>query len=112
MFPELLTFGLIAPFVLRIAVSFFILNLGLERRKKNYSWAVLVYVVIAFLLTVGLYTQLSAILGLILVKLDWIVDNKISWPKKDHIILYSLVGAILLSLIFTGPGLFAFDLPL
>lgn len=112
LFPDLLTFGLIAPFLLRIAAGLFVGYVGLERYKKPYKWLWVIHAICAILLVVGLYTQIAAILSIAVLKFNYIVDKKVSKPTKEHLMLYVIVEIILLSLLFTGPGFFAFDLPL
>ena len=115
-FPALLTYGLFAPSLLRLAVGVFILCLGLRRYKKPYQWTTIFYAISGILIVLGLYTQISAIVAIIVLKFDFYVDyyvNRKSTPvSKELYFLYALAGIILLSLLFTGPGLFAFDLPL
>ncbi|MEQ1561468.1 MAG: hypothetical protein ABL899_01950 [Nitrospira sp.] len=110
--PQLLTFGLVGPLLLRIAVAMFLFNLSLERFKKPYKLLSIVYAVSAGLIFIGLYTQIAVILGIIIIKADWIIDRGFKMPNKNEVILYSLLGASLLSILFTGPGFMAFDLPL
>ncbi len=111
-FPSLLTFGLLAPFLLRVGVGLFIILFGWERFNKPYKLSSIIYFATGIMLMVGLYTQVVVIIGIILIKFDYFVDRKFSPISKDKMIIYFLVAVILLSLLVTGPGLFAFDLPL
>ncbi len=116
LFPALFTFEIFAPLLLRLVVSLYILHLGLQRYKKEYKWSSFFYFIASGLLFVGLYTQAAAIAGILLNKFDFYVDyyknRKISPVSKEKYFLYALAGVILLSLLLTGPGAFAFDLPL
>ncbi len=111
-FPQLLTYGLIAPLLLRLVVGLFVLNLGQERYGKQYSWAVIFYIVAGALLIVGLYTQIAVIATIIILKLDFYINRKTNLVSKEKYILQVVMNVILLSLLFTGPGFLAFDLPL
>jgi len=111
-FPQLLTFGLVAPLLLRLAVGLFVLNLGRERYGKQYSWATIFYAVAGALLVLGLYTQIAVITAIIILKLDFYTSKKTSPPSKEKYILQVVMNIILISLLFTGPGFLAFDLPL
>ena len=63
------------------------------------------------MILVGLYTQIVAILTVISLKADWWMKRKANPISGDKLIVYIFAGAILLSLIVTGPGVIAFDLP-
>jgi hypothetical protein len=112
LFPDLLTFGMIAPLLLRLAVALFIVFLGVERWNKKYGWTSFLYFISAALLIVGLYTQIAALLGILVVKFDFWFDKKSINVTYEHWALYSIVVVVLVSLIFTGPGFLAFDWPL
>lgn len=111
-FPYLLNFGFIAPTLLRIGVAIFLLYLTKERYHKKYKGASILYLIAASALLLGYQTQFGAILGIILVKFDyWTEKNGVAFVSEKTF-LYGLPVIILLSLLFTGPGFFAFDLPL
>ena len=111
-FPQLLTFSLIAPLLLRLAVGIFILYLGLERYKKPYGWSSIFYVASAILLVLGFYTQVAVIASLLILKFDFYTDKKSNPVSREKYILQVVLNVILISLLFTGPGFLAFDLPL
>jgi len=111
-FPDLLTYGLVAPLLLRLGVGGLILFFGWQRYKKSKTILAIIYWLVGALLVVGLYTQVIALLGFVINKIE-------VYPKWKHRTLtaegfapYALAGLIFLSLLFTGPGFFAFDLPL
>lgn len=113
-FPILLDYVRIAPFILRVTIGIFILFLGRERQKKN-SFLSYVYYLCGLFLVGGYYTQLSAIAGIALLKFDFYVDywrNRKNKPFPElYYFLYSITGIILITLIFTGAGVWAFDMP-
>lgn len=114
-FPSLLDYMLLSPLILRLAVSIFILSLGYDRLNKNFGWALVLYLATSVLLILGLYTQVASILGILTLKLD-IYSNYWSKRAEEKIprniyILYGLAGIVLISLLFTGPGFWAIDLP-
>ena len=111
-FPQLLTFSLIAPLLLRLAVGIFILYLGLERYKKPYGWSATLYIASAILLVLGFYTQIAVITSLLVLKFDFYTDKKSNPVSREKYILQVVLNVILISLLFTGPGFLAFDLPL
>jgi uncharacterized membrane protein YphA (DoxX/SURF4 family) len=111
-FPELLTFGMIAPLLLRLGVGYLVLLFGWERFHKKHKWASAFYLIAGVLLILGLYTQIAAILGILIIKFDFWTDRKKFSSGKEHLNLSILMALIFLSLLITGPGFLAFDLPL
>lgn len=129
-FPELFTYGLIAPFILRIAVGAFFVLMGLRRRKQNAAeWDTLwggkkvgslllspilakIQIVIGIFIFVGLYTQISAILSIIFLAVEWYKRRKAGHLYFSEMWNYVFMMVIAVSLLFLGAGLLAFDLPL
>lgn len=130
-FPDLLTYSLIAPFILRVSlglvlVYFSYLKFGKERMEKITFFDSLgmkpgifyvntigcIELIGGILLVVGAYTQIAA-LGAALIML---AATYIKWRRpeslRNDIEFYILLLVIAVSLIFTGAGFFAFDLPL
>lgn len=130
-FPELFAFSLIAPLILRVVLGFIFLNLGslkLGREKKGWInslnalnikpaeyFAILLGVIEilgGLLLIVGAYTQITAIiLGIIALSELFIEYEEESILKRDFV-FYLLLATICISLILTGAGLFAIDIPI
>ena len=113
LFPELFNFSFAAPFVLRIALGVPLINQGLNKAvsKGKASQRILGSVVFlsGILLAIGLFTQASAIVISVVIIINSIFyreqDKK---PLSDKLIKL----AIAVSLVLTGPGIFALDLPL
>lgn len=116
LFPGLLSFGFFAPLLLRIVVGLFVIHLGLKRYKNQYNWTSFLYVLSGVMLILGLYTQAFSIVGIGVLKFDFYFDfykNRAITPiSKEKYFLYVMAMIILLSLLLTGPGAIAFDLPL
>jgi len=130
-FPDFLTFWLVAPFLLRIAAGFIFIYFGISKiykERKNkieffkkigfgagviFFWIVsLIELIGGALLVVGLFVQPTAIvLSIIMIGA---IYAKIRQPKllKNTVEFFILLFAVLLSLLFLGSGFFAFDLPL
>lgn len=131
-FPELLFLAVLGPFILRVTVGIFFLfrgyiNLMREQREEMAStlrvdWGPLgtffvwylgiLQVLVGLSFIFGYLVQIGAIIGfLIIIKLAYL-------KKKYPIIapyskaLYLIVAAICVSLLVTGAGGLAFDLPL
>jgi uncharacterized membrane protein YphA (DoxX/SURF4 family) len=112
LFPQLLTFQLIAPTLLRLTIGIILIFIGKERFSKKFKWSSVIYVLSGILLILGLYTQAAAIAGIVMIKFDFWIDKKSRSTSKEHWLLYVLATTVLFSLMFTGPGFLAFDLPL
>ena len=112
LFPHLLTYGLLAPMLLRISVGLLRLFAGIERYKKGHRISSILSIISSILIIIGLYTQIAAIAAIVLIFFDYYTEKKISHISKEKNALTILMIAILLSLLFTGPGFLAFDLPL
>jgi uncharacterized membrane protein YphA (DoxX/SURF4 family) len=130
-FPELLSLGLVAPLILRLVLGLIFVNTGyLKLTKEKQRWAVflnairlkpakqwvivlgLIEIIAGALLVVGLFTQYTCLVLLILTAKEWLVEYKEDALVSRDIVFYTLVAAILLSLLLTGAGFLAFDIPL
>jgi uncharacterized membrane protein YphA (DoxX/SURF4 family) len=130
-FPHLLTYSLLAPFILRITLGFVFLRFGgtlLSHRRTEatataesigipgapYAMLALgiIEIVVGIALIAGIYTQVAAIVAA-LVALKFIYWKLRGKPLGNEGILFDLlILAIAFSLVLSGAGLFAFDLPL
>ena len=111
-FPHLLDYGLIAPFMIRVSLGLLGLIGAKQRLSKKYNWLSAFYLVASVFLIIGLYTQIAVILGFLLIGLDDVLDKKVKPLGTERIIFRTFMAVAILSLIFTGPGFLAFDLPL
>ena len=131
LFPSFFTFSLFAPLILRIAVGIFFFSLGyrhltkekemltneLTKRLGLFSKQFVfilgsVEILIGLFFIAGFLTQGVVIVGMLL-------TLKFLWFKKEYPTLakhnkafYILLLAILFSLLLTGAGIPAVDLPL
>ena len=113
LFPELFNFSFLAPFVLRIALSVPLIQRGFGKiiAGEKTPQRILGGIVFAsgILLLIGLFTQAAAIVVSIII----IANSIILRGKHPRSLTERLIKlAIAVSLILTGPGIFAFDLPL
>jgi uncharacterized membrane protein YphA (DoxX/SURF4 family) len=131
LFPSLFSFSLISPFILRVVLGLIFINLGsLKLGKERLEWIKslnllkikpsgffvgllgIVETIGGFLLILGAYTQAAAlILGVISLSELLIEHEEESLLKRDFV-FYLLLTAICASLLLTGAGLFAIDIPL
>ncbi len=129
-FPQLLDFNFFAPTLLRLSAACFFLYLAyvhVQRRVEIGNtkfliigaagvWVAWVLVIIEAAVSLGLlfgyYTQIAALLGVL------IMIKHLVWAKKYPRVFpfcrteCVLLLIICLSLLLTGAGAFAFDLPL
>jgi uncharacterized membrane protein YphA (DoxX/SURF4 family) len=123
-FPTLFTYSLVVPLVFRIVIGLVFLTLGYKSIKSGLvspslsTNPIVSKIVIAveiaggILLIIGLWTQIVAMILSALSLLGVLKKN----PEGAAVVIPKEVLALLLlitaSLIFLGPGFYAFDLPL
>lgn len=130
-FPTLLTYSFVAPFILRVVLGLILIDLGLLKfRGEKRDWVrsfeavglrpggvfVTVYALLeivggAFLI-VGFWTQPAALAFVVLSGIEMYLEYLDGTLLKRDIVFYALVFAIALSLLLTGAGAYAFDIPL
>jgi uncharacterized membrane protein YphA (DoxX/SURF4 family) len=111
-FPSLLDFALISPFIIRLAVGILRFFAGMDRYKKEYKYLSIFYIVSGLMLIFGWYTQIGAIVAIILTLLDYFLIKKSGTVSREQTALTILITVMLLSLLFSGPGILSFDLAL
>ena len=130
-FPSLLTYATLAPFILRLVLAFIVLDLGFLKLGKEKSrwitslqalhlkpadlWLKLlagIDIVGGLMLLVGWETQIAALVFVILFGIEFYIEWKDGSILRRDLTFYFLVLAIALSLLLTGAGAYAFDIPL
>ncbi len=118
-FPSLLAFEDIGPFIIRLILGITLAYFGYRKvvnrghssgsNSKLYGG---VEIVISIFLIIGLFTQLAALINalILVIKLGHKIKDKAF--LSDGINYYVLLLTMALSLIVTGAGAFAIDLPL
>ena len=133
-FPDLLFLQLLAPFLIRVAVGVMFIWIGysylfrdmsavtdqlqtiVKSKARFFVWfGGLFEIVTGLFLIAGFLTQIAAIAGM-LIAIDALV-GKWKYSELDKVLRYSkqfyiLIFIASLSLLFSGAGAFAFDLPL
>lgn len=131
LFPELLNYALIGPFVLRFILGVIFIDLGfLKFKSEKKRWVdtfealrlrpadffvplyAAVQILGGFLILIGLWTQGAALVLAIFTFCELYVEWTNSTLLKRDFTFYLLVFVIALSLIFTGAGAYSFDIPL
>ena len=127
-FPNLLTYELVGPLLIRLALGAAFIWFGYEKIGKRYAHVKhtdkndkkalrvlvcgIVDMVLGLLVLVGFLTQVAALLISIILIIG--IGRKIKEGAflTSGINYYVILLAMALSLLFTGAGFFAFDLPL
>ena len=130
-FPDLLTYSLLAPFILRLVAGLIFIDLGfLAFKNEKESWinslstlkvpnpklAVKIFsgieVIGGIMLILGFYTQIAALVLGLLIFAETYIEYKEPEILKRNFVFYIMLLAIVLSLLLSGAGAFAIDLPL
>ena len=130
-FPDLLDFSLVAPAILRLVAGLIFLNLGaLKLRQENGRWLrsltalrlkparalvalfALIEIAGGVILLAGFLTQIAALVLALFVLAELIIELLAPEALARTLPFYLLLFAISLSLLFSGAGFFAFDVPL
>lgn len=130
-FPELLTFSLLAPTLLRLTLGIFIILLGYTKFKNPHKGVAdffealgfkpSVYYVKALAVTeivmgvalfMGFLTQIAALIIAVITFVSFIITIRHPETGLEKSSLYALFFVISISLVLTGAGLLAIDLPL
>ena len=130
-FPSLLTFSLLAPLILRVVLGLIFINLGyIELTSEKKRWAAFfetvhlkpatIFVILmglfeivgGFFLIAGFMTQVTTLVFSIITFGEFYAEYREETLLKRDVIFYLLIFAISLSLLLSGAGIFAIDLPL
>ncbi len=118
-FPHLLTWSLVSPLLIRLTLGGVFIywsykgikeSKGLSKTKSKVLG--IVGGIAGILLIIGLYTQIAAIFAILI--LGFCTAKKIASREffTDGVNYYFLLLIMAVSLLFTGAGFLAFDLPL
>lgn len=116
LFPSLLAFEQLAPFLLRLTLGAVLIFWAYGKIKARSDWKPttlgLIEAVAGLLLIVGFMTQLGALVALIILAVKLIKKLQTRSLFTNGVNYYFILFVISLSLLFMGPGAFAIDLPL
>ncbi len=129
-FPDLLIYGILAPTLIRISLGSALLYLGVEhvRSRKEIAHVLLplmgksakgagvflaaIEIVAGMLLVVGAWTQIAALVAALLALKSLFIKRSLHSLCPLSRASYLLLLIMTLSLLLSGAGAFAFDLPL
>ncbi len=130
-FPALLTFSFFAPFLMRVAMAVLFFDfgkhtltkgkvshgelfeaLGLKNGTRYASTLGYLQIIVALMFLVGFYTQIAALISLFLSLVAYYLKGKHGSFIEHRRHVFFLTTVISLSLLLSGGGAFAVDLPL
>lgn len=130
-FPDLLAFGLVSPLIIRVATGLIFINFGYtklftERIAKaalfdavgltpgdRWVWVIgFLELTGGILLAIGLFTQVTSLVLMPIALGALILKSKRPEAIASQRELLALLFLMTLSLLFSGAGFFALDLPL
>jgi len=130
-FPELLMYSFVGPFILRVLLGLIFIDLGfLKFRSEKDRWTAsfetlglrpadlfvplyaLLQIIGGVFLLAGLWTQVAALSFVIFSGIELYVEWQAREILKRDMVFYLLIFAISLSLLLTGAGAYAIDIPL
>lgn len=130
-FPDLLAFGLTAPLLLRVVLGAVFIDFGWSKLKKDREKKAVLFeglglrpgvyyaalsgvieLAAGILLVIGLYTQIAALAALVISLAAYRLKKKHPESMESARGFLALLCIISLSLLFSGAGFLAFDLPL
>ena len=119
MFPHLLAYDQLAPFIIRVVLGLTLAYFGYRKivdrgdssgsNSKSYG---VIEVIIALFLVVGLFTQLAALLNALILVIKLAFKARKGDLLSNGVNYYILLLTMAVSLLFTGGGAWGFDLPL
>lgn len=119
MIPSLLTYQQAGPLVIRLVLGITLLEFGWRKVRgkgdssgSNSAVYGGIEMFISIFLIIGLFTQIAALLNIIILIIKLGFKARQGLLLSDGINYYILLLAMAVSLMFTGPGFYAFDLPL
>lgn len=110
-FPELLTFSFYAPMVLRIALGLYALAFVFSHREQKKETYRGLFLIVGISLLIGFYVQISAVIIALLFIIS-VFDSRARLTADINKIELGLLLVISLTLLITGAGPWAIDLPL
>src|SRR3989344_2091705 len=124
-FPELFTYQLMAPFILRVVVGYIFLNLGyLKLTKEKARWNVFfesihfnpasfytaflgfIEIIGGLFFIAGFGVQITALVFSVVALAELFIENKEPSLLKRDLVFYLFICAITVSLLFSGAGFF------
>ncbi len=131
-FPELLNYAILGPTLLRLVLAFVLISVGIEmlRPTKRALFAVyfstkeyplanflpwkfgIAEIILGVFFLFGFFTQVASLIAIYILFALFYIENRADRILPNTSAFYLVMIVIALSLLFTGAGAFAVDLPL
>lgn len=130
-FPDLLAFGLVAPLMVRLITGAIFLEFGWKNLTKNRQKKAGLFdliglhpgiryglffssleLIIGVLFVIGLFTQVAALIAALISLTSCLLKRKYPERFGNTLLFFCLLFFVSLSLLFSGAGFWAFDIPL
>jgi uncharacterized membrane protein YphA (DoxX/SURF4 family) len=131
-FPELLNYSLLSPALLRWLLAFVLISVGIEILKPTTRALFVAYfssrdfplanflpwklgvaqIVLGIFFIFGIFTQVSALVAIYVLFSLFYIENRVERILPHTSMFYLTMIIIATSLLFSGAGAFAVDLPL
>ena len=117
LFPSLLSWNQLSPFLIRLCLGITLIFLKYKTFKKSGATSKekvvsVIEFISAILILIGLWTQLAAIVIAIDMIIRLLDKAKSRAILTDGVNYYLILFVLAISLALTGAGFFAFDMPL
>lgn len=115
-FPQLLTYSLIAPLIIRITLGIIFLHFGISKMRHPIASVSkglgVLEIILGILLIIGLFTQAAALLAAVIMAIQLL--NKVRTKRflTDGINYYFILLVMAVALLFTGVGYLGIDSPI
>lgn len=110
-FPSLLSYPLVAYFILRITLFLSLSFLAWQRKNKEYKGFSILEGITSIFILIGLFTQVAVLVSVLLTLIEYYLESKKGQNVESKMVKYFMIS-ISISLLLLGPGIFAFDMPL
>lgn len=130
-FPELLNYAILSPTLLRLVLAFTLITIGLDtiRNKRALFMAYfssrdypmanflpwkfgIAEIILGIFFIFGFFTQVAALIAIYILFALFYIENRAEKILPHTSTFYLVMIVIAISLLFTGAGAFAVDLPL
>lgn len=119
MFPGLLSYQMLGALIIRLILGLTLAWFGYRKLRSrgessgsNSGMYGFIEVVTALFIIIGLFTQLAALINIVILVIKLFFKAHEGKLFSDGINYYVLLLAMAISVVLTGPGWLAFDLPI
>ncbi len=131
-FPELLNYSILAPTLLRWVLAFVLISIGIDMIRQTKRALFVAYfsskefplaaflpwkfgiaqIILGTFFLIGAFTQISVLISVYILVALYYIENRVERILPHDSTFYLVMIVVSLSLLLTGAGAFAVDLPL